>query len=695
MTDSGANAAKLKKRANKAAVIALGLAGAFYMASLVQLFITGIDDWEWFGVTIKLRPWWKPAWIGIGLWLLMLAVAQGEPRLFSWVRNVARLVIRKAGLVSKRAGFGWAVWGGFLGAALAYLFSFHFYYLFPALFFRIIIVILSLAISSVLHFLFYHLVEIVLPLLRRETPAWRLTSTRLAIYLVIWGLLATLPLSEWEALGTDPFARLIVGGLASAGFLTWLVFSSWSVKGVVGWARRAAIPIAAVAAVFASIVSWRSGEAQKNPESPPRDRILLITIDTTRSDFLSCYGYPRKTSPNLDALAASGVRFTRAFCQKGETDPSHASILTGTYPRTHGVLTNYMPVVGNVECLATVFQEHGYETISITSRSHLHPWIMNLPGFSDISAPSLAAQYTSAYNAYRRLANKLIEHRDKDLFIWLHFFDPHASYKYHPGYSEDFVRENKGSYVGEGRVEPGELIPEEEIEYARDLYAGELFYMDYWIGRSIELVRTVEPVPAREPFILVISDHGEVLGDYQDREARYAFGHGGVLYNASSHIPFMISWPGHIPSGIVVTEVVETVDVAATMLDYVLGYDKFPSQGMSLKRVIQEGAPSDNLGISYRGIKEEDKNPYFRHLQHAVMKDDYKLIFSDTQSPELYDLGRDWAEERNIASENQEIVERMSRDLKDWIEWTPKTEPEKRDLSKGELSVLRALGYIK
>ncbi|MFO8055903.1 MAG: sulfatase [bacterium] len=673
-------------------VVLTGGAATIYLVLLVQLFFTGLDEFELFGVTVKLRPWWKPLWIGTLLWTWMLAAASKPPPPLCWLRTVCGRVVRAAGVPLSRPGMAWALAGAVIGAVMACLASYHFYYLFPQSIFRIAATIAGAALLAALHYLFFVVLHAGTGRLLPGISEWRGTSLRLALYVIIWAALLSGPLTNWEALGTDPFAPHALAGLVSGLVLAWVMFAKWRLPGPAGRLRKASVPALLLVVLGGGLYSLVFAAPEHKGRAP--DRVLFITIDTTRSDFLSCYGYGRQTSPNLDRLAESGVRFTRAFCPRGVTDPSHASVLTGTYPRTHGLQSNFQKVAGEVASMAEVFQRKGYETVAITSRSHLHPFLMNIPGFSKISAPTLAAQSTSAFDAYRRFRNMLVKNAGKDLFIWLHFFDPHMSYKPHPGISDRFYEKDKGGFVGKKILDKGESVPPSEIKYARDMYAGEIFYMDHYLGKSVRLLRNKKPLPRREPFILVIADHGEALGDYRDRPARFAFGHGGVLYNASANVPFIISWPGHIPEGKVVKDLVESVDVAPTMLDYCLDYRDFPAQGMSLRGVMEKEESTDNFATTNRPPGGPPDNSYYSSWQHAVIKNDYKLILPEEGEAELYNLSSDWKEEHNLADEREDTVKELTRELSEWKDRTPKTDVSQDSRSKAEINVLKALGYV-
>jgi arylsulfatase A-like enzyme len=615
------------KKTQKITSIAIGALGLLFLSAAVYVWFTGSHRWYVLGIKISLRHWWKPWWIGTGLLVLRFFLTPQPGGVVSGASDFVRNVFRRAGIDLNQEGMAWAAWGMFIGTAAGFFFSVHYYYLAPLLAQRIIITILSGLASALIHWLFFHLVNRSLENFPLQLSTWRSGCLMRGLYIVIWSFLVTGPLMEWEARGTEPVVLQGIFGVAAGLAISWFSLAKWRMAGLFGIVRRWLMAAALLMAALISAASWYVDYGKTHPSLPPRDRVLLITVDTTRADFLSCYGYPRLTSPNLDALAVSGARFTRAFCPMGITDPSHATILTGVYPRTHGLISPHFEAVPFVGSLAEVFQDRGYHTSALTSREHLKPSDMNIPGYLEMSGPALWMRQTSGFEVYRRVANILYKHRDKNHFIWAHFFDPHHPYEPHPGMSDHFLEEDRGPKGGQVYLEPDKKYSDEDVKYRRDLYAGEIYYMDYWIGRLIELMRTLEPLPERPVFILVIADHGEAMGEYQERPIRYGFGHGGLLLNGVVHIPLIVNWPGMIPAGAVLDDVAEAVDVAPTILDYIFDYREFPTQGMSLRRTINGEAQSDQLAVIQRQIiTNRPKRPWLKLPQHALIKDNMKLL---------------------------------------------------------------------
>ena len=168
------------------------------------------------------------------------------------------------------------------------------------------------------------------------------------------------------------------------------------------------------------------------PPAPPS--VLLITIDTLRADHLSAYAHSRRTSPNLDALAAQGALFEVAYSESNTTNPSHATILTRAPMQAHGVVS--MPQgldAPGLPTLAERFQSAGYATAAIVSARHLNRLRRGFDAYLDVAETERAAAETVA------LANEWIEaHAQQRFFVWLHLFDPHTPYAPPPPYDTRF-----------------------------------------------------------------------------------------------------------------------------------------------------------------------------------------------------------------------------------------------------------------
>ena len=220
--------------------------------------------------------------------------------------------------------------------------------------------------------------------------------------------------------------------------------------------------------------------------------VILITIDTLRADYVGAYGSKEVKTPSLDSLASDGVVFDNAYCQVPLTPPSHASILTGTYPATHG-LRDF--TVGQFRkgtlSLARILKNKGYQTAAFVSAFVLdRSWGLN-DGF-DLYYDNFDLQELEGTNPgnVQRPAEETInqvlpwlEKAQSPFFLWVHLFDPHHNYDPPAPYSQ---------------------------LYSKNLYAGEVAYADSQLGRLLSLLRRSNRY--EDTLIVALSDHGEALG---------------------------------------------------------------------------------------------------------------------------------------------------------------------------------------
>ncbi|MBM3284805.1 MAG: sulfatase, partial [Candidatus Aminicenantes bacterium] len=232
--------------------------------------------------------------------------------------------------------------------------------------------------------------------------------------------------------------------------------------------------------------------------------VLLVTLDTTRADRLGCYGYEKAKTPNLDFLAAKGVRFQNAYCQVPLTTPSHCSILTGTYPLYHQVRNNgSYALSAEITTLAEVLKGRDFQTAAFVSSFTVDSRFGLDQGFDVYDDTFVAGQTFKALNserkaeavfaAFSRWVEKGIA---QPFFCWVHFFDPHLPYDPPPPFNEEF---------------------------ADDLYDGEIAYMDYYLGKTVALLR--ERNLLSRTLVILAGDHGEAFGE------KVEAGHGVFLYD--------------------------------------------------------------------------------------------------------------------------------------------------------------------
>jgi choline-sulfatase len=366
-------------------------------------------------------------------------------------------------------------------------------------------------------------------------------------------------------------------------------------------------------------------EGKSSPQLVRRDAsVLLITVDTLRADHLSCYNPRSVPTPHIDGLASRGVRFVQAVAQVPLTTPSHASILTGTYPQVHKVRDIGGFVLDkSVPTVATLAHEAGLETAAFVGAAVLsHHYGLNrgfdtynddvgaqraeglLPGVvAEIQGDAVTGRALEWLERHQGSNNPL----SKNFFLWVHYYDPHFPY------------------------DPP--LPF-KAKYAKDLYSGEVAFADAEVG---QLLQWLEGHGLSEKTLIVLmADHGESLGDHGE------FTHGVFLYDATMHIPLIMRGP-EIPPGQAIDQQVRSIDVMPTLTDFLHLSAGDKVQGRSLLPLLkgQEVAthysymetlyPKTSMGWSeLRGIRTEQ----------------WKMIVAP--QPELYQLQEDRLEEQNV-----------------------------------------------
>ncbi|MBM3321611.1 MAG: sulfatase [Candidatus Eisenbacteria bacterium] len=448
--------------------------------------------------------------------------------------------------------------------------------------------------------------------------------------------------------------------------------------------------------VFALVLLFPSCAGK---ETAPAN-LLLITVDTLRADRLGCYGGTDARTPAIDRLARGGTLFTNAFCSIPITLPSHASIFTGLYPRTHKVLSHGYTLAPEHTTLAEVLREHGYQTGAFISSHVLDDKYGLAQGF-DI--------YWKRYNYGRERAERLMEEAGEDLltlavldwlrleakepfFIWLHWFHPHKPYE-PPGAMRALHDPSPDSplqpdvptlqKVWEGAID----LPDEEVERFRSLYAGEVAFTDQQVG--IVLSRLKDLGLLENTLVVLTADHGEVLYEHD----RY-FGHDIMLYEPSLQVPLILSGPGIAREERILDATVRNIDLFPTILD-LLGIPSDPSaiEGRSFAAALQE-QPMEDAPVFAEVFPP--KEVWKTEPRHTVRFGDWKLITKDgTDVSELFDLSDDPAEKQNRSEDAIEKRAEMERLLREWIAAREGTAPEGYpELTEQERENLKSLGYI-
>jgi arylsulfatase A-like enzyme len=297
----------------------------------------------------------------------------------------------------------------------------------------------------------------------------------------------------------------------------------------------------------------------------PKPDILLITIDTLRVDALSPYGSTDTRTPNTERLAEDGVVYEAATTPITVTHPAHSSILTGLYPDQHGVLHNGQVLPDDVVTLAEMLEGFGYESGGFVGVRFLGRPSGLGQGFDVLDAP---------FDRVQRRAKPIVDRAvdwlagadpQVPIFIWVHLFDPHQSYNPPPTFRRD-VDPELDSRLSEirwktlntiARDNAGD-VPAEVLEYALQLYRGEVEYTDQQLGR---LLRSFDELRDRSQSMVVLTaDHGECF------ENGISFDHQDCLYEGTLRVPLIVRYPGRVGAGLRVKHRVSNLDIVPTVL---------------------------------------------------------------------------------------------------------------------------------
>lgn len=387
--------------------------------------------------------------------------------------------------------------------------------------------------------------------------------------------------------------------------------------------------------------------------------VLLISIDTLRPDRLSCYSKEYLETPHIEALAAKGALFERAFAHNPLTLPSHANILLGTTPLYHGIHENSKSVLAeDFFTLAEYLKKKGYKTGAFIGAFPLDSRFGLGQGFDvyDDSYPT-RSPYTFVHT--ERKAREVIREsldwlkmRNSKWFCFVHIWDPHAPY----------------------------LPPEPFSEkYKNDLYSGEVAYVDSELGKLFDYLADKDLI--ENTLIIITGDHGEALGEHGE------FTHGYFAYNSTLWVPLIFAGPGIEP--VRISDSVGHIDIFPTVCD-VLRTEK-PSflQGDSLYPLMRGGK------IEKRAIYFESLDPYYNRgwapLRGFI---EGKEKFLDSPLPEYYDLENDFGEENNLIQMID--LEKKKHNLKVLMDRfsSSKIEHGSTRINRVTAKKLKSLGYV-
>lgn len=409
-----------------------------------------------------------------------------------------------------------------------------------------------------------------------------------------------------------------------------------------------------------------------------RPNIILIQVDTLRADHLGCYGYSRRTSPNIDGFAAQGMRFQKAISAAPWTSASVAAYMTSQNLRVKLDDPSCLdgPPLDSVQ-LAEALKDRGYSTVGITSNilaSEKSGLARGYDSFDDHLVESSSPLVLSS--ALKRLN----EVKDRKFFMFLLFMDPHSPYILHGNHNFYLNYKGKlGKRIDAASYEKG--MNPDDLKYAISLYDSSIAFTDENIGRLFDSLKKMNLY--NDTLIVLLSDHGEEFGEHR------LIGHGKHLYDESISVPLIIKLPGQ-KKGLTVGGVFPLLDLFPSIADFLhLNTSPFGLQGTArrLSNLKSVRATDIYSSTDFAGTKSEC-------LRHQG----YKLIVRSS-GQELYNLKRDAAEEFNVLRSEPSLVSMLGKTLRSKdkaIDDRLVGSATRRNdiLSDKETRGLRALGYL-
>ena len=466
--------------------------------------------------------------------------------------------------------------------------------------------------------------------------------------------------------------------------------------------RLGSKPGKAVPVLLAALLALAACSRQPAAPSPRDLNVLLVTLDTTRADHLSCYaadsvapasspanraamgttrpdlsGSPLQPpsrprgakTTHLDALAARGARFAHAIAQVPLTLPSHACMFTGTYPEVHQLRDMGGFVLDPKHLtLARMCRTAGFQTAAFVGSKAVGRQFGLQQGFDvyddrmtshdeEAKLPGVFPERRAAVTTDRAI-DWLKQVGRQRFFLWVHYYDPHDPY------------------------DPPEPF---KSAYREDPYSGEIAYTDAQVGR---LLASLDQLNLRErTLVIALGDHGEGLNDHGEQT------HGIFLYDDTQQVPLLMAGP-EVPRGKIISPQVRTIDLLPTVAEFLRLPANPAAQGVSLWPMIERGQVLPGKGTNYAYIETLYPKTYMNWSELRGMRTDrWKFILAPR--PELYDLERDPGEKENVIARHPaeadhlqkkiwEIIGPAARDQK--LSYTP--------LNRETRQELESLGYV-
>jgi choline-sulfatase len=428
---------------------------------------------------------------------------------------------------------------------------------------------------------------------------------------------------------------------------------------------------------FALLLTASTGAAgvpSPKAAASTRPNIILVTLDTTRADRMGFLGSERGLTPNLDALARQSVIFSRAYAQVPLTTPSHAVILTGTYPQFNHV--NYMgdPLGKGLPFLPDILHHHGYRTAAFVGALVLEPKRLALGferGFDIYDAGfhrrgRKEDRYHSLERRGEEVVNRALAWLSKrpagPFFLWVHLYDPHDPYSPPEPYKS---------------------------RYQSEPYDGEIAYTDAAVGKLIAGLRARGLLDSA--VVAVMADHGEAFGEHGEKH------HGIFLYDETIHVPLLIKVPGQHAA--TMSSRVGLVDVTPTLLKAA----QLPTPGVMQGRSLLGLMQANKTAPPARPDDSNQQRPVYSESGYGQLSFGWskvqawrtaKYLYIAAPERELYDQSTDAVASHNLAAQSKAIADTAAAQVAEFYRDTKGGVQERKQLDLEQSESLHALGYL-